>query len=152
MVFRWRANDDPHIVVLDPLSHHQLKKSCQSWTPFWIRAYSWAIMFYVMRQCTTCYPILKTARGMKAADLIFMSAADIISRQVWPRPGPTKCLIFVFITKALIRMCGTQADLRLCWSHTTHLLTCGKDFCKFWYVCHRGWSQGLLLFSLRWML
>ena len=25
----------------------------------------------------------------------------------------------VFITKALIRMCGTQADLRLCWSHTT---------------------------------
>ena len=35
-----------------------------------------------MRQCTTCYPTLKTARGMKAADLIFMSAADIIGRQV----------------------------------------------------------------------
>ena len=77
-------------------------------------------MFYV-RSPLLCanYPTLKTARGMKAADLIFMSAADIISRQVWPRPGPTKCLMFVFITKALIRMCGTQADLRLCWSHTT---------------------------------
>ena len=43
--------------------------------------------------------------------------------------------MFLFITKALITMCGTQADLRLCWSHTTksgyiHLQTCGKDFCK----------------------
>ena len=109
MVFRWRANDDPHIVVFgSSLPSSIKKKSCQSWTPFWIRARSWAIMFYVMRQCTTCYPTLKTARGMKAADLIFMSAADIISWQVWPRPGPTKCLMFVFITKALIRMCGTQ--------------------------------------------
>ena len=100
------------------------KEICQSWTPFWIRACSWAIMFYVRSPllcayATTCYPTLKTARCMKAADLIFMSAADIISRQFWPRPGPTKCLMFVFITKALIRMCGTQADLRLCWSHTT---------------------------------
>ena len=69
--------------------------------------------------CEVRFPTLKTARGMKAADLIFMSAADIISRQVWPRPGPTKCLKFVFITKALIRICGTPADLRLCWSHTT---------------------------------
>ena len=45
-------------------------------------------MFYV-RSPLLCanapraiYPTLKTARGMKAADLIFMSAADIISRQV----------------------------------------------------------------------
>ena len=40
-------------------------------------------MFYV-RSPLLCanYPTLKTAGGMKAADLIFMSAADIISRQV----------------------------------------------------------------------
>ena len=136
---------------------HQLKKSCQSWTSFWIRACSWAIMFYVMRQCTTCYPTLKTARGMKAADLIFMSAADIISRQVWPRPGPTKCFNFCFHNKGAdknVRYPGWSATLLVSYNKVgvKHLQTCGKDFCKFWYVCHRGWSQGLLLFSLRWML
>ena len=32
-VFRWQANDDPLLWCLDPFSHHQLKKRCQSWTP-----------------------------------------------------------------------------------------------------------------------
>ena len=32
-VFRWQANDGPLLWCLDPLSHHQLKKRCQSWTP-----------------------------------------------------------------------------------------------------------------------
>ena len=31
-VFRWQANDGPLLWCLDPLSHHQLKKRCQSWT------------------------------------------------------------------------------------------------------------------------
>ena len=42
--------------------------------------------------------------------------ADNISRQFWPRSDPTKCLMFFFITKALIRLCGEQTDLRLSWS------------------------------------
>ena len=59
-----------------------------------------------------------------------MSAADNISRQVGPISDLTKYLMFLFITKALMRMCGTQADLRFCWSHTIklryiHLQTCG---------------------------
>ena len=42
MVFRWQANDGPLLWCLDPLSHHQLKKRCLSWTPpppgktFWL--------------------------------------------------------------------------------------------------------------------
>ena len=27
--------------------------------------------------------------------------------------------MFLFITKALIRVCGAQADLRLCWSYAS---------------------------------
>ena len=124
MVFRWRANDDPHIVVFGSSLPSSIKKKLSKLDPFLdplmqLSNYVLCAKSAFMCQCTTCYPTLKTARGMKAADLIFMPAADIISRQVCPRPGPTKCLMFVFITKALIRMCGTQADLRLCWSHTT---------------------------------
>ena len=32
-VFRWQANDGPLFWCLDPLSHHQLKKTLHSWTP-----------------------------------------------------------------------------------------------------------------------
>ena len=34
----------------------------------------------------------------------------------------------LFITKALIRMCDSQADLRLCWSHTTKSGLVGRIF------------------------
>ena len=48
-----------------------------------------------------------------------LSAADNISRQVGPQIRPDKMFNVLFITNVLIRMCGRQADLLLCWSHTT---------------------------------
>ena len=50
------------------------------------------------------------------------------------RLGPDQAR-FLFITKALIIMCGMQADLPLCWSRTTkseyiRLQTCGNNLCR----------------------
>ena len=75
------ANDGLHIVVFGSSLPSSPKRNGQSWTPsdktFWIRACSWAIMFYVRSRLScakaiTCYPTLKTttARGLKAAALI----------------------------------------------------------------------------------
>ena len=162
MVFRWRASDDPHIVVFGSSLPSSIKKKLSKLDPFLdprmqLSNYVLCAMSAFMRQCTTCYPTLKTARGMKAADLIFMSAADIISRQVWPRPGPTKMFNVCIHNKGAdknVRYPGWFATLLVSYNKVgvKHLQTCGKDVCKFWYVCHRGWFQGLLLFSLRWML
>ena len=50
-------------------------------------------------------------------------ATQLLKQHVaWKRRIWSSCLRLILladITKALIRMCGTQADLRLCWSHTT---------------------------------
>ena len=83
MVFRWRANDDPHIVVFGSSLPSSIKKKLSKLDPFLdprmqLSNYVLCAKSAFMRQ----YPTLKTARGMKAADLIFMSAADIISQQV----------------------------------------------------------------------
>ena len=84
MVFRWWANDDPHIVVFGSSLPSSIKKKVVKVGPLSGSAHAaeqlcfmcfYAPMHHVLPNC-------KTARGMKAADLIFMSAADIISRQV----------------------------------------------------------------------
>ena len=53
-VFHWQANDGPLLWCLDPLSHHQLKKRCQSWTPpppsTRTKFSGWVIMFSVRSQ------------------------------------------------------------------------------------------------------
>ena len=36
----------------------------------------------------------------------------------------------LFITKAMIRLCGAQADLRLCWSHATKSGLCWSHATK----------------------
>ena len=55
----------------------------------------------------------------------------ILADRLGPRSGPTKCdqmVNVLFITKALIRMCGTQAGLQLCWSPTTKSGRVGRIF------------------------
>ena len=98
MVFRWRANDDTHIVVFgSSLPSSIKKKKLSKLDPFLdprmqLSNYVLCAKSAFMCQCTTCYPTLKTARDMKAADLIFMSAADIISRQGLTQTRPDKML------------------------------------------------------------
>ena len=85
MVFRWRANDDPHIVVFGSSLPSSTKKKVVKVGPLSGSAHAAGQLYFMCEvrfYATTCYPTLKTARGMKAADLIFMSGADIISRQV----------------------------------------------------------------------
>ena len=88
-------------------------------------------MFYVMRQCTTCYPTLKTARGMKAADLIFMSEQTGLTQT-----RPDKMFNFCIHNKGAdknVRYPGLSATLLVSYNKVgvKHLQTCGKDFCKF---------------------
>ena len=88
MVFRWRANDDPHIVVFGSSLPSSIKKKVVKVGPLSGSAHAAEQLCFMCEICFyapmhhVLYPTLKTARGMKAADLIFMSAADIISRQV----------------------------------------------------------------------
>ena len=84
MVFRWRANDDPHIVVFGSSLPSSNKKKVVKVGPLSGSAHAAEQLCFMceVRFYVPMHHVLKTARGMKAADLIFMSAADIISRQV----------------------------------------------------------------------
>ena len=80
MVFRWRANDDPHIVVFGSSLPSSIKKKLSKLDPFLDPRMQ--LSNYVLCAKSAFLRQLPKARGMKAAGLIFMSAADIISRQV----------------------------------------------------------------------
>ena len=52
-VFRWQANDGPLLWCLDPLSHHQLKKTLSKLGPPPLprtKFSGWVVMFYVRSQ------------------------------------------------------------------------------------------------------
>ena len=124
MVFRWRANDDPHIVVFGSSLPSSTKKKLSKLDPFLdplmqLDNYVLCAKSAFMRHATTCYPTLKTARVMKAAALIFMTMYLCLRLILLADRFDPDQARQIFITKALIRMCGTQAELRLCWSHTT---------------------------------
>ena len=96
--------------VLDPLSHHQLKKTLSKLDhpppppPDKI--------FWLGNPVLCAKPRPPRANNNSGgfdlrhhAVLETLSAADNNSRQLGPRSGPTKCLMFL-----LIRLCGAQAD------------------------------------------
>ena len=84
MVFRWRANDDPHIVVFGSSLPSSIKKKVVKVGPLSGSAHAAEQLCFMceVRFYAPITQLLKQHGGMKAADLIFMSAADIISRQV----------------------------------------------------------------------
>ena len=106
---RWQANDGPLLWCLDPLSHHQLKKTLSKLDPPLPRTKfsGWVIMFYMRSQGHHVHAN-NNSGGVDLrhhAVLETLPAADNNSRQFGPRSGPTKCLMFL-----LIRLCGAQAD------------------------------------------
>ena len=142
---------------LDPLSHHQLKKKLSKLDPFLdprmqLSNYVLCAKSAFMRQCTKCYTqLLKQHVAWKRR--IWSSCLRLIL--LADRFDPDQARQNVF--NVCIHNKGADKNVRYPgWSATLlvsynkvgvkQLQTCGKDVCKFWYECHRGWSQGLLLF------
>ena len=106
-VFRWQANDGPLLWCLDPLSHHQLKKRCQSWTPPLPRTKfsGWVVMFYVRSQGDH---VLTTTAVALILDIMLSLRLCLRPTIIADSLGPDQAQQNVMFL--LIRLCGAQAD------------------------------------------